>query len=193
ASGLAQGKFDVGAYEMEALDLIEVDAEARGRRVERFAPDHLGDAVARLYERYAELLPDGPARTLAAATARPVAPVLGPGSLDACGAALGPDVEVVGDRTRGLPSSRGRDAYLRSLGALLELADDVANRIDDVLAVRSDARLARVTNFGTDRVGGGAYERQFLSLVVFGTDGLITHHEVFDPDRAAEALARLDE
>src|SRR5262249_23671344 len=110
ASGLAQGKFDVGAYEMEALDLIEVDAEARGRRVERFAPDHLGDAVARLYERYAELLPDGPARTRAAATARSVAALLGPVSLDAFATALGPDVEVVDHRTLGLPSSRGRDA-----------------------------------------------------------------------------------
>src|SRR5262245_28219137 len=191
ASGLARGKFDVGAYEVEAIDLIEVDAQGRLHGIERFAPNHLGDAVARLYERYAELLPEGPARARAAATARSV--VLGPVTIERFTAALGPALEVVDHRPVGLPTSRGRDAYLRSLGALLELADDVTNRVDDVLALRSDASLLRVTNSGTERVGGGTYERPFISLVVFGSDGLRTHWEVFDPDRAAEALARFDE
>src|SRR5262249_22153932 len=36
ASGIARGKFDVGGYEVEALDLIEVDAQGRRRRAERF-------------------------------------------------------------------------------------------------------------------------------------------------------------
>ncbi|MGH9670631.1 MAG: hypothetical protein ACRD3A_11035, partial [Terriglobales bacterium] len=53
--------------------LIEADAQGRHRRQEAFAADRLGDAVARLYERYADLLPDGPARARAAATARSVA------------------------------------------------------------------------------------------------------------------------
>ena len=57
----------------DAIVLIEVDAHGRRRRAEFFAADRLGDAVARLYERYAELLPDGPARARAAATARSVA------------------------------------------------------------------------------------------------------------------------
>ncbi len=77
ASGFAGGKFDVGAYERDEIILIEVDAQGRRRRLEVFAADRLGDAVARLYERYAELLPDGPARDRAAATARSVAAVRG--------------------------------------------------------------------------------------------------------------------
>src|SRR5215510_13194257 len=72
ASGLERGKFDVGAYETEHVDAIEVDAQGRHRWVEHFASDRLGDAVARLYERYAELLPAGPARERAAGTARSV-------------------------------------------------------------------------------------------------------------------------
>src|SRR5439155_2882381 len=77
ASGLATAKFDVGAYETERVDVVEVDAQGRRLRVERFATDRLGDAVARVYERYAALLPDGPARARAAATARAVAAMLG--------------------------------------------------------------------------------------------------------------------
>src|SRR5262249_56202577 len=63
ASGLVGRTFDVGPYEKDDLHLIEVDAQGRRRWVEIFAVGHLGDAVARFYERYAELLPDGPART----------------------------------------------------------------------------------------------------------------------------------
>ena len=48
------------------------------RRGELFATERLGDAMARLYERYADLLLDGPARVRAAATARSVATMLGP-------------------------------------------------------------------------------------------------------------------
>src|SRR5262249_37293898 len=107
--------------------------------------------------------------------------------------ALGPDVEFVDHKPVGLPSSRGSEAYLHSVGALLEVADDVANRIDDVLVVRPDARLARITNFGTDRVGGGAYERPSLSLLVFGPDGLVSHMEQFDVGDEAAAVARFDE
>src|SRR5262249_35711516 len=73
ASSFAGGTFDVGAYEIETIALDEVDAQGRRRQAEHFAPHHLGDAVVRLYERYAELLPEGPARVSAAATARSVA------------------------------------------------------------------------------------------------------------------------
>ena len=66
-------------------------------------------------------------------------------------------------------------------------------RVDDVLGLRSDALLVRWTNLGTERAGGGAYERQFLRLCVFGADGLLTRIELFDADRDAEALARFDE
>jgi class 3 adenylate cyclase/tetratricopeptide (TPR) repeat protein len=193
ASGFVGRTFDVGPYERVEIAVIEVDAQARQRRRESFAADRLGDAVVRLYERYAPLLPDGPARAGGAATPRAVAAMLGPYDLDRYATALAPDVEYVDHRTLGLGSADGADALLRLLGTLLDLADDIANRVDDVLGLRTDALLLRWTNFGTIRLGGGAYERHFIWLGVFGTDGLLTRIEVFDPDRDAEAHARFDE
>jgi hypothetical protein len=39
----------------------------------------------------------------------------------------------------------------------------------------------RRTFSGTDRAGGGAFERLFISLVVFGGDGLLTRLEHSTP------------
>src|SRR5439155_15694505 len=125
-----------------------------------FAADRLGDAVARLYERDADLLPDGPARERAAATARSAAIGLGPVDLDCWRAALAPAIELVDRRPMGIGCVRGAQAVLQFIGSFLELVADVKNRIDDILALRSDALLLRVTNSGTDRAGGGAFERQ---------------------------------
>ena len=61
---------DIGAHQFDQIILIEVDPHGRRRRSEVFAAERLGEAVARLYERYADLLPDGPERARAAATAR---------------------------------------------------------------------------------------------------------------------------
>src|SRR5262249_28553790 len=113
ARGFAGTTFDVGAYEMELIDLTEVDAQGRGQSAEIFGIDHLGEAIVRLYERYAELLPEGPARDRAAATARSVATFFGPPDLDRWATAVGPDVELVHHRGLvGQGSSRGRDAWL---------------------------------------------------------------------------------
>jgi ketosteroid isomerase-like protein len=88
---------------------------------------------------------------------------------------------------------RGGEAVLEAIRALLQLSDDFATRIDDVLALRSDALLVRRTTSGTLRVSGGAFERNLLMLWVFGADGLLTRWEQFDTEREAEALARFDE
>src|SRR5262249_22864941 len=50
ASGTGGRTVDVGPYEKEEVDLLEVDAEGRYRSSEVFASDHLGHAVVRLYE-----------------------------------------------------------------------------------------------------------------------------------------------
>src|SRR5439155_5288313 len=96
---------DIGAHEFDQIKLIEVDPHGRCRRSEVFAADRLGDAVARLYERYADLLPDGPARVRAAATARAVVAMLGPGPTDRWRIELfAPGIERVDHPTVGLGS-----------------------------------------------------------------------------------------
>src|SRR5262249_17455345 len=162
----------------------------RNRRLEVFADDRLADAVARLYERHADLLPDGPARTRAAATVNSITAIL---TLDPKRPPFANDMECVDHRALGLWSARGAAAALRRMRALFELADHVTVRIHDVLGARSDAILWRSTFSGTDRASGGEFEQHALQLRVFGADGLQTRLEFFDVDATDEALARFDE
>src|SRR5262249_57884306 len=82
ASGVARGNFDIGAYEDERIFVVETDSTGRRSRAEVFHAHRLGDAIARLYGWHADLLPDGPARALAAATARSVEALLDPFNID---------------------------------------------------------------------------------------------------------------
>jgi hypothetical protein len=190
-SRFAGGKFDVGAYEREGLYLVEADASGRQRRGELFASNRLGDAIVRLYERYAELLPDGPERERAATIARSVAVILAP-DID-WGPVLAPDFANVDHRILGTWFARGADAMSQQLRALLDLAEGVVLRLDDILDVRPDALIARRATVGTARRSGGVFERPYIHLALFGADGRVTRNEAFDADRVAEALARCDE
>jgi hypothetical protein len=81
---------------------------------------------------------------------------------------------------------------LQNLRGWLDVADDITFRTDEILALRADALLCRWTHLGTDRASGGSYERPYIALWTLGGDGLVSHWEIFDPDRDAEALARFD-
>src|SRR5262249_8886189 len=183
----------IGAVDKEAIVLIEADTPAQHSRVEEFAANRLGDAVIRLYERYAELLPEGPARDRAAAAARAMEAFVGPLHIDRSDAVFARDLEFHDYRSMGLGSLSGEKALLDALRALVEMAADSANRVDDVFRLQSDRFLMRMTNFGTQRVGGGAYERPFLMLGILGADGLVARLEQFDIGQEAEAVARWDE
>src|SRR5262249_2912972 len=194
ASGVAGRTFDVGAYEREEITLIEVDGQGRERRAEVFAADRLGDAIARLYERYADSLPDGPARARAAATARSVAQwLLGPHNAESYAPTLAPDIESVDRRILATWSAHGPAAVVRHTRSLLDLIAAYTARHDDIRAVRSDALIVRRTPSGIDRAGGGIWERPYLGLLVFGADGLVSRWEQFEVGDAAGALARFDE
>jgi hypothetical protein len=147
-------QFDVAAYETDGIHLIEVDPDGRRRRVERFAIERLGDAVARLYERYADLLPDGPTRARAATTARSIAALHAPtNDLDRYHAAIAPTVEFVDHRTVGIGSGTGIEAYREWDRSLVKVAENLAFGVDDILCLRPDALLIRWTNSGTLRAG----------------------------------------
>src|SRR5262249_55285039 len=157
-SGFAGARFDVGPYEREEIGVTEVDAQGRRRRIESFPPARLGDAVVRLYERYAEILPAGPARDRAAATARSVAAVVKALEPESARAVMGPGIEYVEHRRLGLFASvHGIEAVMRRIKSLGDVAENVVARIDDVLALRPDALVYRRTIVGTDRATGGPF------------------------------------
>src|SRR5262249_3170756 len=187
------GRFDVEAYEDERIYVVETDSTGRRSRVEVFHAHGLGDAIARLYAWHADLLPDGPARARAAATARSAAAMVGPVDVARWAPALAPALEFADNRHVSLESGQGADAYLRALQALLDVAEVSASRVDDVLALRSDAALVRYMHFGTARDGGGAFERELLFLGLFGPEGLVTGLEFFESDAGDRALARFEE
>jgi class 3 adenylate cyclase len=194
ASATGGGRFDVGEYEQEAYTVAELDDRGRWCRHEVFAADHLGAAIARLYERHAEQLPEGPERERAAATTRSMAAQLGaPDDVEHAAGVIAPDFESVDHRPLSTWSMRGGSTYLDHLRALAAVASDIVIGVDDVLALAPDAVLVQRMHSGTERLGGGAYERPFLVLFATDVDGRLSRAEWFDAEREAEALARFEE
>lgn len=194
ASASSGGNFDVAEYEMEHIVISEVDEAGRCGHFEVFAPDHLSDAIVCLYARYSELLADSSERDRAGMTARAIRSIIrepfGAGRVDA---SFAPDIEFVDNRILGTWNASGAEAVRRQRDALHEVADDVVIRDDEVLALLPEALLLQRTHTGTERLGGGIYERLFLGLFRFGDDGKLTHLESFDVGHEAEALVRFDE
>jgi SnoaL-like domain len=195
AGELRDDTWDFGKCELPQLVLSEVDPRGRSRHVEFFAGDHLGDAIVGLYDRYAETLPEGSGNARAAATARTVAalPIFGVPDVDRYFAALAPDLDFADHRTAAIGAAHGTEAFQAWVGSLFEVADDIVTRAEDVLALRPDALLVRWINSGTQRAGGGTFERHLLMLWVFGADGRVARLEQWDLEAADEALARCDE
>jgi class 3 adenylate cyclase/tetratricopeptide (TPR) repeat protein/ketosteroid isomerase-like protein len=183
----------VGPVRRGALVLLQVGSDGRLRRAELFAADDsgLGAAVARLYERHAELAPEGSERARAAMTAGAVAAVL-PTDIEAIAGVLAPDVDFVDHRLLGLGTTRGAERYLRGLRSLLEVTGDRIASVDELLMATPEALVVHRTTRGTDLRGGGAFEMDFVMLWSFGPDGRITRVEMFDPGREGDALARID-
>ncbi len=192
ASGTAGGRFDVGEYEIESVVLNEVDAAGRLTSSEVFASDHLCQAIARLYARYAESLPDGPERTRAAGIASSHSVWEGPLDTDRVVGTVAPTYVCVDHRSLGTWSSEGRDEWLHHWRGQAKLAAGFSRRDDDILAFAPDATVTRHTYFATNRASGGPFENVFLAVNVFDVDGRYARVELYEPDQEAEALARYD-
>src|SRR5262245_27140106 len=98
---------------------VDVRAEAKfcdgcGARLDDTPSDTaVGAAVVRLYERYAELLPDDRGCTAAQATASAVAAHVGRIEIDRLAATYGPTFEIIDRRILGTWSTRGVEEGLR--------------------------------------------------------------------------------
>jgi len=184
-------RFDVGEYETRRWQLGEIDSSGRVSSVEVFAENRLGDAIARLYARFAELLPEGAERTRAEATARSVAAVVLSTDPDRLALALDASVWIADNRVLHTWSSRGAEEYQHQFRLQRELAPDFAVRDDDVLALDPRALLV-CQMYGGSNSAGGAFENYIVALYSFGDDGRVTSAQVWEPGHEAEALARFD-
>jgi hypothetical protein len=193
ASGTAGGRFDVGEYEIESIILNEVDGAGRLRRSEVFGSDRLCRATVRLYERWAETLPDGPERTRAAGIARSYAACDGPLDADRVGNVASPSYVCVDHRSLGTWSGKGLDEWRRHWRGQAELAAGFSRRDDDILAFAPAVNVTRHTYVGTNRELGGPFENVILTVNMFDAEGLYERVEVFEPDQEAAALARFDD
>jgi class 3 adenylate cyclase/tetratricopeptide (TPR) repeat protein len=192
ASGVSGARYDVGPYERIELVLTEVADGGRAVRVEMFAVGHFGGAIVRLYERYAELLPEGPERTRAAGVARSIRVYDGPVDPDHLATALAPSCRIVDHRVLRTWSARDAGEHVTHWRLQRDLAPDFAHRFEDVLACEADALLVRLTAFGTARDSGGAFENRVCAFLKFGADGRVTGAELFEAEHEAEARARFD-
>ncbi|TFH25446.1 MAG: DUF4440 domain-containing protein [Myxococcales bacterium] len=193
-SGLEGGDFAAfGPTEFQEVLIAETDGSDGISRVEVFAADRLGEAVARFYQRYAERLPEGQARDHAVTTAHAVLGMFTVSPEYQVDDVMMPDVEIVDHRLVGYGTLLTRQKASAWSAATEELAQDRTIRIDEVLGLSADALLRRTTVSGKLRASGGAFESSFYSLSAFGQDGRITRQELFDVDDRAGALARFDD
>ena len=172
--------------------LVEVDEDGRVRSHEVFAADRLGAAIARLYERYAELLPEGPERARAAGIARSIRAYDGPVDPDHLATVLASSYRVVDHRVLSTWSARTAEEHVTHWRLQRDLAPDFAHRFEDVLACDAQAIVGRLSAFGTARESGGPFENRVCVLLRFGADGRVTRVDVFEAEHEAEALARFD-
>lgn len=191
ARALADGRLDVAEFAHETIRLSEVGDDGRYERSESFPVDRLGDAVVRMYERYGERTADGPERERALGTARSIRSFSGALGIDGLRERTARDCQVVDHRVLGTWSGDPR-AVGDHLEGLAQLASDVRVRDEDVLGLGPTVLLRRLQHLGTQRFGGGSYERTFLMLARFDGDGRFLRMELFDLDRESDALARFD-
>ena len=185
--GLVADGVSFGPSSYEEVVLTEVDAQGEASRVELFASDRLGDAVARLYARHAELLPAGLERRR-----RHDDRALAGGDRPTRFRSRAVAVRAR-HRVRRSPPVGSR--VIPGRRRLLESGREYSSRLAEGRH-HADRRRARrpaptccsgaATLSGTDRTSGGPFENPMLALRVFSADGLQTHLEWFDVDHAAK-------
>ncbi|HEY2775371.1 MAG TPA: adenylate/guanylate cyclase domain-containing protein [Candidatus Binatia bacterium] len=193
STGSTVGTATIGATDVPYIEVINADEAGRARRIYIFGEDKLGEAIVCLYERYAELQPDGPARNRAAQVARSVAAYDGPFNPDRLASELSPGFRFIDHRPLATWSARDPNEFVKHWRLQRDLAPDVAQRFEDVLACTLDALLVRVTAFGTGRDSGGAFENRTCCVLTFAPDGRSIGGELFEAECEAEARARFDE
>jgi hypothetical protein len=178
-----------GRFEVEILGVQEVDETGLGTALIFFDPDDARAAQREAWARWAAIDP-----TVADITARigELADAWNAKDLERMRAGLSEDLVVEDRRWTGTGRSEGREAYLRSVIALWELAPE--SRLDSGLfwlAIAPHGGVSVCRRSGT-LPGGGEFVSDFL-VVNIVERGVATRLELFEVDAAEAALARFDE
>jgi hypothetical protein len=172
-----------GTLEIVLLTVMRIDTEGRTTRIERFKPDDLGPALARLIELHAddELPPERRQGRYA------VAAMLRDQDVD-----WRQDAVEVDHRPASLGILEGRDAIRQATAALRGLSSAQRWRVADVFGFTGDIAFTEFVSEGRNDEGGAV---QFRVVVInqFSDDGLILQSELYRPDQIDEAFARFDE
>ena|GEM_PF-2009695 len=184
AGGPADGRFEV-----EFLAVFEIDADGLCCALIFFEADDLRGAQREAWARWAAVDP-----TVAKITkyAGAVVDAWNAQDPDRMRALLSEDLVAADHRRTGIGPSEGREAYLRSVVALWELAPDSHLEVGLVwLAHAPHAGLYLCRRQGV-LPDGGEFVSEFLVLAVVER-GLTSRLEVFETDAVDAALARFAE
>jgi hypothetical protein len=181
-TGPAEGRI----FEIETLELMEVDAEGRVVTLITFDPDDRRAASMEMLERCAR---SDEARCIPAGLFEAVR-AMNAGDLDRLRATL-PDVYVVNDHRRtGLGRLESAD-HVAAVAALFELVSERTFEPLYIVAAERHGLLAMARMFGT-LADGGEFEQVYVWLVVYNGDQLGVM-ELFEPDHLNVARARFEE
>ena len=172
------------AFEIELLQVAEVDGDGRIAALVYFDPSHRRAAADELFERYAA----GQGATQLPAVAFEAARAVRARDFDRLRRVVADDFVIDDRRRTGLGRIDGADAYLESLRALFALAPDVDTEVLYQLVVDRRGTLVVARMSGTF-AGGGAFETVLIRLTVF-RDGRWARAEFFELDDLTTAQAR---
>jgi class 3 adenylate cyclase/ketosteroid isomerase-like protein len=177
---------DVGASDLEHLNVVEVDDRGQIGASARYDADDIDAALADLDARYEAGEAGKPwyqtQRNYAAVHRRDREGIL---------AALAPDFSVVDHRRLGWGRTLDSpEKFAAAQDSLLELAPDTRYRCDHFLD-RGSSYLTQVAQIGTR--DGGAFENPLLYVGTLSSAGRLAKIEVYDCDQIEAAFARFDE
>jgi len=182
------GEPDTGAFEMEFIRLIAIDADGRLAAWINFDPDDRRAAFAEAHARFV---------AGEAASAGGQAPIAAFNDAfdhrdwEAVRESLADDLVAHDHRTPGW-GTLDRDQWIESMRTLADLNPDVDLESFQILTWNSHGRVDAARVSGTMSHGGGPFENVLLRVIV--TDGgRIRHFEFFDGGDPDQALARFAE
>jgi len=183
-----RGASDGTRFELDRLQIFEVDADGKLRALILFDPDDRRAAFAEAQARFAS----GEAAAIGGQA--PIAALvraLGQHDWESLRGALAPDAAICDRRALAIMGAFDREQWIDSLRTLADLAPDMDWELTRILAWNRHGRVGAGHLFGATR-DGGPFENDFVAVLL--TDGVhVQRYEFFDVGDADRAIARFEE